>query len=279
MKILTLGNGFVAQHLPYPIVNERIELSEKVIESFLDFHAPDVIVNCIGKTGTPNVDWCETHQPETALANIAIPIALAKACEKRGIHFVHIGSGCIYFGTSPNVPIFSGGKDLGWTEKHFANPKSFYSKTKYACDLAIGDMKNVSILRIRMPISNRNNPRNFINKIRGYKQVIDIPNSVTFMDDLVRMVDWTIKKNKIGIYHVVNPEPITAAQVMREYQKYAPNHIFEVIDELGLDKLTTAKRSNCILNGDKLRNEGFFMTDSCKALEDCMKTYIKNIGD
>jgi len=278
MKILTLGNGFVAQHLPYPIVTDKFEVSEKVIEAFLDFNMPDVIVNCIGKTGVPNVDWCESNQSETALTNIALPIAFAKACEKRGIHFVNIGSGCIYFGHSNNIAgTTQYSFDLGWKETDFANPKSFYSKTKYACDLAIGDMKNVSVLRIRMPISDRNTPRNFINKIRNYKKVIDIPNSVTFMNDLVKAVDWVIKKQKTGIYHIVNPEPLSAADVMREYQKYDKNHQFEIITEQELADITIATRSNCILDSSKLKNEGFIMTSTSKALEECMNSYIKNI--
>ncbi len=167
--------------------------------------------------------------------------------------------------------------DEGWKESDFANPKSFYSKTKYACDLTIGEMPNVSILRIRMPVSTRNEERNFINKVRNYSHVIDIPNSMTLMDDLIRCVDFFVKSKTPGIFHVINPQPITAAQVMREFQKYEPEHKFEVIDEGELDKLTIAKRSNCILNGDKLLDAGFTMTPSKEALEACMASYIKNI--
>jgi len=167
---------------------KRIE-SIKDIDYFLDVFQPDVIVNCIGKTGRPNVDWCESHKEETAFANIAVPIMLADACKRRGVHLIQIGSGCIYFGPSKYRGEMTGANDPGWREEDFANPKSFYSKTKYACDMALGDMDHVTTLRIRMPISSQNTPRNFINKVRGYKQVIDIPNSVTFMDDLVRCVE------------------------------------------------------------------------------------------
>ena len=64
---------------------------------------------------------------------------------------------------------------------------------------------------------------------------------------------------------------------MSEYKKYIPDHQFEIIDEKQLSKLTTAPRSNCILNTDKLSNLGFKMTPSEIALEDCMLNYIKNI--
>jgi dTDP-4-dehydrorhamnose reductase len=301
MKVLTIGNGFVAEHLPHEILggNERVVANSiGQMQSIIEQYKPDVIVNCIGKTGRPNVDWCETHKEETASANVVLPIVLAEVCAKHSVRLVQIGSGCIYFGESPNFHyVQADGKpmpdvswnmphtvtlpakkiDDGWMETDFANPKSFYSKSKYACDLMIGSMSHVTTLRIRMPISTRNTSRNLINKLRGYKQVIDIPNSVTFMDDLARCVDWAIQNEKTGIFHVTNPEPLTAAQVMREYQKYVPSHSFEIISEQQLDGLTTAKRSNCIINSDKLAAAGFTMTPAKQALADCMAKYVKNL--
>ncbi len=275
MKIISLGSGFVSDHLNYEKITTRIQPDPVFISYLIDKHKPDVIVNCIGKTGRPNVDWCESNKEETANANVVIPTILAQECKRKNIHLVHIGSGCIFFGKSPNLTHED--SDSGWKEDDFANPQSFYSKTKYACDLAIGDMDHVTTLRIRMPISTKNNPRNLINKLKGYSKVIDIPNSMTFMDDLVRCIDWIIYNSYTGIYHVTNDEPITAAQIMKEYQKYVPDHKFEVIDEVGLSKLTSAKRSNCILNTDKLKNKGFHLTPSSEVVEKCMKEYIKNI--
>lgn len=288
MKVLTLGNGFVSDHLPYEKILDRIHPHEEDIDCLLSKYRPDVLINCIGKTGRPNVDWCESHKSETYMANVTLPLMIAEWCERNGTHMIHIGSGCIYFGESPNQMPNSDKKykiiigeppmiDSGWKEDDFANPKSYYSKTKYACDLALGNLEHVTTLRIRMPVSSKNETRNFINKVRNYSHVIDIPNSMTLMDDLVRCVDWFTRTRLSGIYHVVNPEPITAAQVMREFQKYKTEHKFEVIDESELDKLTIAKRSNCILNSDKLKNAGFTMTPSVQALEACMASYIKNL--
>lgn len=290
MKILTLGNGFVADHLPYQKIIERFSSNEKRVQELLGYYKPDVLVNCIGKTGRPNVDWCESNKTETYMANVTLPLMIAEWCEKHSVQLIHIGSGCIYFGESPNhsdhlVQMMSGRNvaygllDLGWKETDFANPQSFYSKTKYACDLLLGEMPHVTTLRIRMPISTKNDPRNFINKVRGYKQVIDVPNSVTFMDDLVACVDWAIDNSKIGTYHVTNPEPLTAAQVMKEYQKYDSDHKFEIMSVKQLDAMTAAKRSNCILNTDKLNKAGFFMTPSNEALKACMSVYANNVRE
>ncbi len=283
-EVLVLGKGFISDHLPYQKYTGRLPIDDGLtfVERVLDKHQPKVVINCIGKTGRPNVDWCEKNREETYLANVVLPSILAAKCAAWGVHFIHIGSGCIFFGDSPNkiamgTTGYSVERDYGWNESDFANPKSFYSKTKYACDLTIGEMPNVSVLRIRMPVSTKNEERNFINKVRNYSHVIDIPNSMTIVDDLVRCVDWFAKTKTPGIFNVVNPEPITAAQVMREFQKYKPEHKFEVIDETELDRITIAKRSNCILNGDKLRDAGFTMTPSKEALEACMASYIKNI--
>jgi len=283
MKICTIGNGFVASHLNYEMIDTRLETDSKAIANVLDKYKPDVLINCIGKTGRPNIDWCESHKEETAAINTALPILLAEECAKKSIHMIHIGSGCIFFGESPNYMYIGmtgapGVKcELGWKEDDFANPKSHYSKAKYACDLVLGNMDNVTTLRIRMPISSVNNQRNIINKLRGYSQIIDIKNSMTFMDDLVRCIDWVAKEKHTGIFHVTNPQPITAAQIMNEYKKYVPSHNFSIIDEGELDKLTLAKRSNCILDTSKLNNKGFYMTNSEEALTKCMSEYIKNI--
>lgn len=298
MKVSIVGSGFIAEHLPYHKVEGRVDFSSKQIENLLDIEKPDVLINCIGYTGRPNIDQCEANKEITATTNIVLPVLLAEACAKKSIHMIQIGSGCIYFGKSPNVAYTIGNEpykptisfsdpdwfdksvvDMGWKETDFANPQSFYSKTKYACDLALGSMKNVATLRIRMPISDKDHSRNIINKLRGYKQIIDIPNSMTMVSDLVRCVDWVIKTSQVGTFHVANPQSITAAQIMREFQKHRPKHTFEIISEKQLDRLTIAKRSNCVLDTRKLQNAGFHMTPSEDALKKCMDDYVKNLKD
>lgn len=280
MKVLTLGGGFVADHLPYDRVlkdSERVHPHQEDLDYLLSRDKPDVIINCLGKTGRPNVDWCESHKTETYMANVTMPLMIAEWCEKHDVHLINIGSGCIYFGPSPYKGHTSGAKDPGWREDDFAKPESFYSKTKYACDMMIGSLPHVTTLRIRMPVTDKNVPRNLITKLRGYKQVIDIPNSMTLMSDLVRCIDWAANKRPGGIWHVANPQPLTAARIMQEYQKYVPEHQFEIITEGQLDQMTTAKRSNCILNTDKLRAAGFKMTNTEEALERTMAEYVKDM--
>jgi dTDP-4-dehydrorhamnose reductase len=283
MKIFTLGKGFVADHLPYHKITERAPICDTWLKVMLRDYKPDVIVNCIGKTGRPNIDWCESHKEETMEANVTIPLLLSDYCAKNNVHLIQIGSGCVYFGHSPCRKIVENSnghfdwKEPGWREKDFANPQSYYSKSKYACDLMLGQMPHVTTLRLRMPISEKDVPRNLINKLKGYKQIIDIPNSMTFMSDLTRCIEWAANNRPGGIFHVTNPQPLTAARIMKEYQKYVPEHQFDIITEQELDALTVAKRSNCILSTDKLKQAGFTMTDSEEALTKCMANYVKNM--
>jgi dTDP-4-dehydrorhamnose reductase len=282
MKICVLGKGFIADHLAYDKPNVYLKPTINNIEYFVDNYRPDVIISCIGKTGNPNIDWCEKNKEETLLGNVTVPVLLAEVCSKRSIHLIQINSGCIFYGSSPHVDkslltqevIY----DYGWKENDLANPKSFYSKTKYSCDLMIGDMPNVTILRIRMPLSEKNHPRNLINKLKNYEKIINIKNSVTFTKDLVRCIDHIIKERCFGIFHVTSPDPLTAVEIMEEYRKHIPYHQFEVISEAELSKLTLAARSNCILDCSKLENIGFLMTPTQEALQQCMANYINNIG-
>lgn len=281
MKIITVGNGFVASHLPYEIVNNRLS-DVKSMDRLIDEHKPDIIINAIGFCGNPNVDQCESEKYNTVYTNTIIPIELANVCKDHNVRMIHIGSGCIFYGKSPNVlgigtTQYSIAIDHGWNESDFANPESYYSKSKYAADLAISSLDNVSILRIRMPISSNPSPRNLISKLLKYSHVIDEKNSMTYMDDFVRCVDHVINKELTGIYNVSNSPGISPADIMLEYQKYVKDHKFDVIDPLELEKQLIAKRSNCILDNSKLISTGFEMTNSDAVIKDSVKNYILKV--
>jgi dTDP-4-dehydrorhamnose reductase len=87
----------------------------------LDQYEPAVVLNCAGATGRPNVDWCEANKTATFRSNTIGPMVLAEACQGRQIHFVHMGSGCVFYGPSGHL---HGYTDLGWLENDHANPSS-----------------------------------------------------------------------------------------------------------------------------------------------------------
>ena len=56
----------------------------------------NILINCAGYIGKPNVDACEKAKYDTLLGNVILPQYLANACREYGITFAHISSGCIY---------------------------------------------------------------------------------------------------------------------------------------------------------------------------------------
>jgi 3,5-epimerase/4-reductase len=278
MNTIIIGNGFLASHLPYTLYHNKLSPDTTSINRFIDEYKPDVIINCAGKTGRPNIDWCETHKTETYTTNTVLPLVLAAECEKRDIRLIHFGSGCVYAGSSPHITMLDefGDHDSGFTEDDIANPQSYYANTKLAADLALGSMSNVCILRLRMPIGSSLSQRNLISKLIGYHKVIITLNSVSFMDDIVNATAFAIEKELTGIFHITSPLPIYHSQILDEYKRYVPTHIYEKILSHELDTMVVAPRSNCILNSGKIIDKGFVFMDQDKLLRAYIRTYVKN---
>lgn len=214
---------------------------------------PDFIINAAGVTGRPNVDWCENHQQETVRANVLGALNLADIAFIQNIHVAHLGTGCIYNYDNKH-PMAS---STGFTEEDTPNFfGSFYSRTKILSEKLLNLYPNVLNLRIRMPISSDLNPRGFIGKIRGYKKLINVPNSMSILDDLLPLIPEMCMRRLAGNYNFVNPGAISHNQIMDLYKQYIdPNHTYENFSIEDQDKVLKAKRSNCELSVQKLLKE------------------------
>jgi dTDP-4-dehydrorhamnose reductase len=275
MKITVFGNGFLGNRLvkdlgaslSYADITNKDKVRQELKEN-----QTAVVINAAGKTGKPNVDWCETHRTETFQSNVIGALTLASVCEELGVHLVHLGSGCIFYGECLG--------HLSWEEEDFANPTSFYSRTKYAADLVLSRLENVSILRLRMPIDSVPGPRNLITKLAGYKKIIDVENSVTIVDDLVEVTRQIIERKLTGIFHVTNPGTLRHRDLMSMYRTIVdPRHTCEFINvsELVSSGLALKDRSNCILSSRKLQDAGIHMRPLEEALPDVMEKYRVNL--
>ncbi|MFA5142343.1 MAG: sugar nucleotide-binding protein [Candidatus Woesearchaeota archaeon] len=270
MKGIIIGNGYmgnrIADYMHYDISQFRIE-DQRTLEAYLDQEKPDVVINAAGKTGRPNIDWCETHKEETMFGNTVVPIILATACAKRGIYMVHIGSGCMYDG----YPDGEGFTELD--EPNFYGPQ-FYAKTKILAEKALKEFDCLQ-LRIRMPIDNHPHDRNLIDKLSKYQKVLDAPNSMTTVPHLLPALKHLIENRKTGVYNATNPGLISASDIMAMYVRIVnPNHRYEVFSVDALDKVTLGKRSNCKLDSSKLMKE-FPMPEIHDAVEECIRRYAE----
>ncbi len=272
MKILIFGGGYFGNRLakawPDAVLSPaRIDDKTAVLQA-LEEHKPDAVVNAVGKKGTPNIDWCETHQTETFRGNTIAPLILAEACQEKNVYLVHLSSGCIFYGESPDP--------RGWREEDATNPAAFYSRSKYATDLILSRLPNTAVARLRLPIDHVPNPQNLIDKLSAYKQVIDVQNSVTVIEDLMSVLRQLIEKRGTGIFHCTNPGVLRYRDLIQLYREYVdPTHTNEWIQdqELASRGLTTKNRSTCVLQSTRLAELGIYMRPIDIALRDVMTKY------
>jgi 3,5-epimerase/4-reductase len=267
MKLLLFGaRGYLGtrfrERFPDAAVPETDIADQAAVRSVLESIKPDAVINCAGKTGKPNVDWCEDHKEETIRANVTGPLILLDECLQRGIHFTHVSSGCIFAGDN-------GGK--GFSEEDTPNfSGSFYSRSKAWSDQVLREFP-VLILRLRMPFDGTTSERNLIMKLRKYARVLDEPNSITHLPDFLDAAERLLQKKATGVYNVVNPGSVSPYQVMELYREIVdPAHAFERLTVERLREVTKAGRSNCILSTEKLRKEGIVLPDVRDALRSAL---------
>lgn len=227
----------------------RLQNRQDVIAE-IDLVHPDCVINAAGVTGTPNIDWCEDHKQETVRANIVGALTLADVCFLRNIHMTNFGTGCIYEYDAAHAL----GSDIGFKETEKPNfDGSYYSKTKIMLDTLLQDYPNVLNLRVRMPISDDLHPRNFITKITKYKKVVNVPNSMTVLTDLLPVSLEMAKRRLTGVYNFVNPGVISHNEILDLYKKYIdPAFTYQNFTVAEQDMILKARRSNNELDATKL---------------------------
>ena len=176
------------------------------------------VLNAAGVTGRPNVDWCETHRRETIRANVIGVLNLVDICSLHGIHVTNFSTGCIYTYDSAHAM----GSGNGFMEEDAPNfDGSYYSRTKGIVEVLLQDYDNLLQLRLRMPSSSDIlNTRNFINKIVNYDRVVDIPNSMSVLDELLPVAVQLARGSRTGVYNFTNPGVISHNEVLALYKEY-----------------------------------------------------------
>ncbi|KAJ4800272.1 hypothetical protein LUZ62_051518 [Rhynchospora pubera] len=248
-----LGRLCEERHIQYAYGSGRLENRSQLIADIKSTN-PTHVFNAAGVTGRPNVDWCESHKVETIRANVAGTLTLADVCWEQGLILVNYATGCI-FEYDDLHPLGSG---VGFKEEDKPNfVGSFYSKTKAMVEELLKNYENVCTLRVRMPISSDlMNPRNFITKITRYEKVVDIPNSMTILDELLPISIEMAKRNLTGIWNFTNPGVVSHNEILEMYRDYIDPHFtwknFTLEEQA---KVIIAPRSNNELDTTKLKNE------------------------
>ncbi|EEF51074.1 bifunctional dTDP-4-dehydrorhamnose 3,5-epimerase/dTDP-4-dehydrorhamnose reductase [Ricinus communis] len=248
-----LGKLCESQGIDYTYGNGRLE-NRVSLENDIASINPTHVFNAAGVTGRPNVDWCESHKVETIRTNVAGTLTLADVCREKGLVLINYATGCI-FEYDDKHPLGSG---IGFKEEDTPNfIGSFYSKTKAMVEELLKNYENVCTLRVRMPISSDlANPRNFITKITRYEKVVDIPNSMTILDELLPISIEMAKRNLTGIWNFTNPGVVSHNEILEMYRDYVdPNFTWKNFTLEEQAKVIVAPRSNNELDATKLSKE------------------------
>lgn len=272
MKGLVFGAGFigkrVSEEFGYELSKTDV-LDKYSLKQTLEDIKPDVVINAIGKTGRPNIDWCEMHKEETFMSNVVAAATLGIACFEKEIYFVHFGSGGIYTGKN---------KEKGYNEEDEPNfYEQTHAKTKIIAEKILKEFPCLQ-LRINMPLDDRPHEKNLINKLKSYKKIADVKNSITIVPDMLNALKLLIEKRKVGIYNLTNPGLISLVEIMEMYKEIVdPTHEFEIISNEELNKLLLKRKADGILDVSKIYREGIIMRNIHDAVKSCMIDYKKHL--
>jgi 3,5-epimerase/4-reductase len=271
VRILMFGaNGWIGAKVLKLITEMGIQVyksqaradDSKNVEDEIKLYKITHVMSFIGRThgvydgkviGT--IDYLE--QPgklvENVRDNLFSPLLLAELCKRNNCHFTYLGTGCIF--DYDNEHEF-GNETTGFLESDKPNFfGSSYSIVKGYTDRLMHELYNDSVLnvRIRMPITDEVNSRNFITKITSYKKVCSIPNSMTVLNELLPvMIDMALD-NKRGTVNLTNPGLISHNEILQMYKEIVDTDFtwenFSIEEQ---NQILASKRSNNCLNTEKL---------------------------
>jgi dTDP-glucose 4,6-dehydratase len=269
MKILIYGKGWIAQQfidilenqkINFILGNERCDNLNKLEEEILK-NSPTHIISFIGRTHGQigdkkftTIDYLEQEGKlvENIRDNLFAPLQLALLSSKHQIHFTYLGTGCIF----KFDEIHPFGEEInGFSENSLPNFfGSSYSIVKGFTDQLMHLLeKNTLNLRIRMPITGKPNPRNFITKITTYEKICSIPNSMTVLPELLPFIPQLMEKNITGTLNFTNPGLISHNEILTMFHEIVdPDFVWENFSLEEQRRILASDRSNNYLDTSKL---------------------------
>lgn len=255
------------------------------LDDEIKIHEPTHIVSFIGRThgyiGTKNfstIDYLEQQGKlyENVRDNLFSPFVLAEICNRRNIHYTYLGTGCIFkydenhpFGEEVNG--FMEDSEPNFFGSSYSIVKGFTDKIMKLYE------KNVLNLRIRMPITGEENPRNFITKIVNYEKICSIPNSMTVLPELLPYVFEMMKSGVTGTMNLTNPGLISHNEILQMYKEIVdPSFIWVNFTQEEQRKILASDRSNNYLNTDRLMTLYPQIKNIKVSIKDCLVEYKNN---
>jgi dTDP-4-dehydrorhamnose reductase len=243
------------------------------LSAWLRENKPDFLINAAGYTGKPNVDACEDEKCECLFGNAVLPGRIREVCEEYKIPWGHVSSGCIYSGSRAD--------GMGWREEDAPNfcfrqpPRSFYSGTKALGEEVLDGAKNCYVWRLRIPFNDESNPRNYLQKLLRYENLLDAENSIShlseFVESCLKCFEFGIEP---GIYNLTNRGSVTTRQItnwMLEEGITDKEFSFFKDEADFMGRAASTPRSNCVLDTTKAEKAGVGMRPVEDAVRDALR--------
>jgi 3,5-epimerase/4-reductase len=295
MNILVFGsNGWIGKqfiqllsdkNINFTLGKSRVNSIDNVTNE-LDSINPTHVVSFIGRThGKINgkvfttIDYLEEEGKlvENIRDNLFSPIILADLCCKRKIHYTYLGTGCIFkfdqlhpFGEEKN----------GFDESSLPNFfGSSYSIVKGFTDQLMSLYnEHVLNLRIRMPITDEKNARNFITKIVNYEKICSVPNSMSVLTELLPYVIDMMQNKITGNLNLTNPGLISHNEILTMYKEIVdPFFTWKNFSIEEQRKILSADRSNNFLDTTKLQEMYPNIKNIKDSIKECLIKYKENL--
>lgn len=284
------GNGWIGKQfisilkktqVNHIIGKARVDNETELRKEIEQYH-PTHIVSFIGRThGKINettystIDYLEQRGKiyENVRDNLFSPILLSHICQSKDIHFTYLGTGCI-FSFDDEHPF---GKEVnGFTEESLPNFfGSSYSVVKGFTDRLMKLYSSHTLnIRIRMPITEEKNPRNFITKITNYEKICSIPNSMTVLPELLPLVLDMMKKRTTGTVNLTNPGLISHNEILEMYRELVdPSFTWKNFSLEEQSKILDSARSNNYLDTTKLEQMYPEVMNIKESIRKCLEKY------
>jgi 3,5-epimerase/4-reductase len=258
MKLLVYGSkGWIGtmflkelalQNIDYVVGVERATNPVDLELEILTSNATNII-SFIGRThGTiankayTTIDYLE--QPgklnENVRDNLYSPLTIAIIAQKHNIHYAYLGTGCIF--EYDDVHPF--GKEENGFREH-SEPNFFgsgYSTVKGYTDRLMHMFDNVLNMRIRMPITDTMNSRNFVTKIVTYDKICSVPNSMTVLPTMFPLIIDMMLNKTSGTINLTNPGLISHNEILQMYKEI-------VDDKFEWDNFTIEEQNEILASG------------------------------
>jgi len=278
MNILIIGaNGWIGSQFQ-KILNKCPDIKYSISKSRADNYDdleieindinPTHLISFIGRThGNINgkeystIDYLEEKGKlkDNIMDNLYAPLIILELCKKYNIHYTYLGTGCIFEYDKDHIRCQENLQEdnvKGFLENDQANFfGSSYSIVKGFTDKWMNMNKDYVLnLRIRMPITDTYNKRNFITKITTYEKICSIENSMSVLPELLPLVFDMMKNKTKGTLNLTNPGVISHNEILEMYKEIVDPTFkwtnFEIEEQ---SKILKSDRSNNYLNTDKLK--------------------------